>query len=212
MGKVLIAYTTNSGSTEKVAETIGKELTSRGLESEVRRLEEVKTLEGYSAVVIGAPMILGWHRAAVRFVKQHQAALSLMPVAYFMTALSLTSIESDNTSKLPISLDPELAKPPRNSQRLSLKERYTSVSNYLSPAIKAGSAIKPLGIGFFGGKLEIRRLNLWQMAFVLVVVQAQPGDFRNWPFIKEWANSLGQQLESLLPPSTPAAAGNSALS
>lgn len=195
MGNVLVAFTTNAGSTQKVAETISKELSDMGQTVEVRRLEEVASLEGYSAVVIGAPMILGWHRSAVRFLKLHRQALSQMPAAYFMTAMALTAGSAPNNRNLPINLDPELAKPPRG-MRLSLKERYTSVDNYLAPVIKAAPEVNPLSIGFFGGKLEIRRLKFWQMVFVLLVVQAQPGDFRNWPFIRSWANDLGKKLFS----------------
>ncbi len=64
MNKILVAYTTNSGTTEEVAQAIGEELGKRGNAVDVRRLEEVTSLEGYQAVVVGAPMILGWHRAA----------------------------------------------------------------------------------------------------------------------------------------------------
>jgi hypothetical protein len=32
------------------------------------------------------------------------------------------------------------------------------------------------------------------MLFVLLVIQAQPGDLRNWPAIREWAASLRSEL------------------
>ena len=194
MGKILVAYTTNAGSTGKVAETIGKELSQSGLQVDVRRLEEVASLDSYTGVVVGAPMILGWHRAAVRFITQNQPALSRLPVAYFMTAMSLTCAPGETTRAVPVCIDPELAKPPKNSKRRSLKERYASVSNYLGPALKVAPTVKPISIGFFGGKLEIPRLKLWQMIFVLLVIQPQTGDFRNWPFIKQWAANLAHQF------------------
>jgi hypothetical protein len=37
-------------------------------------------------------------------------------------------------------------------------------------------------------------LKLLQMLFVLLVIQAQPGDRRNWPVIREWAAGLRTQL------------------
>jgi menaquinone-dependent protoporphyrinogen oxidase len=194
MGKILVAYTTNAGSTSKVADTIGKELGQSGLQVDVRRLEEVASLEGYSGVVVGAPMIVGWHRAAVKFVKQNHEALSRLPVAYFMTAMSLTRASGESMGDAPVSIDPELPKAPKNPKRLSFKERFASVSNYLSPALKAGPTVKPISIGIFGGKLEIPRLKLWQIIFVLLVIQPQTGDFRNWPFIKEWARSLAPKF------------------
>jgi menaquinone-dependent protoporphyrinogen IX oxidase len=51
-------------------------LSNADITVEVHRLEEVTDLALYAAVVIGAPMILGWHRAAQKFVKRHAAALS----------------------------------------------------------------------------------------------------------------------------------------
>ena len=194
MGNILVAYTTNAGSTGKVADIIGKELSQNGQVVDVRRMEEVTSLEGYTGVVVGAPMILGWHRAAIKFVKQNQQALSRVPVAYFMNAMSLTYQAGDDTGLISVCVDPELAKPPKQAKRLSFKERYASIPNYLSPALKAAPAVKPVSVGFFGGKLEIPRLKLWQMVFVLLIIQTQTGDFRNWPFIKEWAGMLSKQL------------------
>ena len=194
MGKILVAYTTNAGSTTRVAETIAKELSQAGLQVDVRRLEEVSSLDGYTGVVVGAPLIVGWRRAALKFVRQHQPALSRLPVAYFMTAISLTYAPGEDTGPVPVSVDPDLAKPPKHPHRRNLKERYASVLNYLSPALKAAPAVKPISIAIFGGKLEIPRLKLWQMLFVLLVIQPQTGDFRNWPFIKEWAASLAQKF------------------
>ncbi len=190
MSKILVAYTTNAGSTVKVADTVGTILSQGGLQVDVRRLEEVTGLEGYSGVVIGAPMILGWHRAAVKFVRQNQQALSRVPVAYFMTAMSLFCEPGETVGDIPLCIDPDLAKPPKNNRRRSIKERYASLSNYLSPVLKAGPGVKPVSVGIFGGKLEIPRLKIWQILFVLLVIQPQTGDFRNFKFIKEWAADL----------------------
>ena len=38
---------------------------------------------------MGGPMIMGWHREAVSFVRKQQLALSRVPVAYFLMAMSL---------------------------------------------------------------------------------------------------------------------------
>jgi hypothetical protein len=35
------------------------------------------------------------------------------------------------------------------------------------------------------------RLGLVAQLFVMLVVQARPGDLRNWPFIQTWAMELG---------------------
>jgi menaquinone-dependent protoporphyrinogen IX oxidase len=194
MKKVLVAYTTNSGSTEEVARAIGEELGKDGDQVEVRRLEEVTTLETYHAVVVGAPMILGWHRAAQKFVKKHQQALSRVRVAYFATAMSLTQVGENHFGEVPVFVDPTLAQPPKNPNRLSLKERYAAVANYLQPMLKAAPSVKAASIGFLGGKLELFRLPFLQMLFVMVIIQAQPGDLRNWTVIQGWAAHLRSML------------------
>ncbi len=73
---VLVAYATKHGSTREVAEAVAEEL-----HAELRELGEVKSLDGYRAVVIGAPLYMGrWHRDAHRFLKRHGAKL---PFAVF---------------------------------------------------------------------------------------------------------------------------------
>jgi len=47
--RVLIAYTTNSGSTAEVAQAVGMELNKNGVQVDVRRLEEVTEIEPYTA-------------------------------------------------------------------------------------------------------------------------------------------------------------------
>jgi menaquinone-dependent protoporphyrinogen oxidase len=188
--KILIAYTTNSGSTGEVAEAVAAELGKGGAVVEVRRLEEVQDLSPYAAVVVGGPMILGWHRAALKFLKKHQQALSRVPVAYFFTAISLTRTGETHLNGVPIQVDPGLAKEAQNQARLSFRERYATVGRYLGPALRAAPLVKPVSVGFFAGKLDYSRLNLLQMLFVMLIIQAQPGDRRNWPAIKAWAASL----------------------
>jgi menaquinone-dependent protoporphyrinogen IX oxidase len=196
--KILVAYATNAGTTEEVAAVIGEELGRDGAPVDVRRIEEITDLESYTAVVIGGPMIMGWHKAAVKFVKQHQQALSQVSVAYFLTAMSLTQTGETSVGAIPLCIDPMLAKASKNANRLSFRERYATVTNYVRPALKSAPQVRPVSIALFGGKLEFYRLKLLQMLFVLLVIQAQPGDRRNWPVIREWAAGLRTQL--LKPP------------
>lgn len=192
--KVLVAYTTNAGSTAEVAQVIAEEIGKHGHQVDIFRLEEVDNVRAYRAVVVGAPMIFGWHRAAAQFVKHHEQDLAKRKVAYFCTLLSLTDENLEMVKEGPVSIDPRLAKLPQTPGRLTIKERYATLQNYLKPLIKAAPSVHPLRIGFFGGKLELYRLKWWQMLFVMVMIQAQPGDQRNWEFIQDWATHLADSL------------------
>jgi menaquinone-dependent protoporphyrinogen IX oxidase len=192
--KILVAYTTNAGTTVQAAQAVSEGLSSNEVQVDVRRLEEVTDLTPYTAVVIGAPMIMGWHRAAQKFVKQHRAALSRVPVAYFFMARSLTQTGETQVDGVPLTIDPKLPQPPKRADRLSYRERYATVGNYLRPVLKAAPQVKPIGAGFFGGRLDMFRLKLWQKLFVLLIIQAQPGGSINVQLIKEWAASLRARL------------------
>ena len=194
MNRLLVAYSTNSGSTAEVAQAVADALKESGAQVDLRRFEEVTALEPYQGVVVGAPMILGWHRPALRFLKQHQQALSSVPLACFCTAMSLTVVEDLADKIPPVFIDPWLAKAPKNPQRLSFKENYATVGNYLKPVFKAAPNLTPLSIAFFGGKLELFRLKFFQMLFVMLIIQAQPGDLRNWDAIRSWAQDLASQF------------------
>ena len=187
---VLVAYTTYAGSTKDVAQAIAEELSKGGVSVELRTLEEVTALDGFAAAVIGAPMILGWHRQARRFVHQHEKALIQMPVAYFVTAMALTQTAEAQVDGVPVSIDPGLAKPPQQAGKLSLRERFTLLPRYVRPILKAAPGVKPVSIGLFKGRLEFYRLKILPLLFTMLVIRAQPGDFRNWPVIRAWGAGL----------------------
>jgi menaquinone-dependent protoporphyrinogen IX oxidase len=193
--KILVTYTTNAGTTAEVAQVVGEELARDAcLSVDIKRLEEVDSIEPYAAVVIGAPMIFGWHREAVRFVKKHQEILSRLPVAYFITAMNLTQAKEASLDGIPLSVDPVVARPAKNADRLTFKERYSLPANYLRPVLKAAPRIRPVTVGFFGGKLAMYRMKWWQVLFVLVFIQTQQGGSHNLPFIREWAANLRGRL------------------
>ncbi len=192
--EILVTYATGSGSTAEVAQAIAEELRKNGATAQVKKIDEVEDLSAYAGVVIGAPMILGWHRAAVQFLKKHRQALSRIPVAYFFTAMSLTRTLETQVKGVPVFVDPDLAKEPKKPGHLSFRESYANVARYLSPALGAAPSVKPVSVGFFAGKLDFSRLKLLQMLFVMLIVQAQPGDRRNWPAIRGWADNLAAQL------------------
>jgi len=194
MSKVLIAYTTNAGSTGDAAQIVAQPFQESGDQVDVRRLEEIDRLDGYEAVIVGAPMILGWHGAARRFIRRHRQALSRIKFACFCTAMMLTQTDSPQPDRIQVVIDPGLAKPPQKPGRLSIKERYALVENYLRPILRAAPNAQPVSVAFFGGKLELFRLKFFQMLFVLLIIRAKPGDLRDKAFMRAWAADVRSLL------------------
>lgn len=188
MGKILVAYSTNAGSTADVAEVISEEFRKAGRDIEVRSINEIDSLDGYDSVILGAPMILGWHAVARKFLRQNRQQLAGKKVAYFACALKLT--DDHGKFSIPISIDPGLVSDPVKPGRLSLKERFTTTGHYLKPMLACVPELTPVSVGFFNGKLDLRRLKWWQVLFVLAIVQGKPGDFRDWGYIRGWVRTL----------------------
>jgi menaquinone-dependent protoporphyrinogen oxidase len=187
MGRILVAYATMAGSTAEVARTVGEELAKSGFEVDVLPLGEVKDIRVYEAVAVGGPMIMGWHRAALRFLKAHRDDFQHIPLAVFILAMSLTQDGETGGGSLPVYVDEKLPKPPEKAGSLNFRERYARLSHYLDPILKATRPVKPASIGVFGGRMEYGRLKWWAVIFAMLIIRAPAGDKRNWPAIREWS-------------------------
>jgi len=108
---ILIAYATRFGSTQEVAEPIAATLRAAGLEVDIQPLQNVRQLDNYAAVVLGAAIYNArWHPDAHLFLSQHQNALSQQPVVIFtLGPLSSSEAAKRNSRR---QLDRELAKYP----------------------------------------------------------------------------------------------------
>jgi len=179
-----------AGSTVEVAQAVGEEIAKRGMQVDVLPISEVKGLQIYDGVVVGGPMIMGWHRTALSFLKKNRQAFQQIPLAVFVMAVSLTQTGETSLDGVPVSVDEKLPKTPENEERLNFRERYARLSNYLGPILKATRPSKPVSIGVFGGRLEYGRLKWWAVLFVMLIIQAPAGDKRNWEAIRAWAAGL----------------------
>jgi len=84
MTEVLVAYGTRYGSTKEVAETVAATLKEQGLEVEVKPAREVRSLDGYGAVVLGTPLYMGaLHKDVRALLGRNKEALEHMPFALF---------------------------------------------------------------------------------------------------------------------------------
>lgn len=104
---VLVTYATRYGSTQEVAEKVAATLRERGLEVDVQPVQNVHTLGGYRAVVLGAPFYLShWHRDARHFLAKQRVALTARPIAIF--ALGPLHLDEQEFQKVREQLDQEL--------------------------------------------------------------------------------------------------------
>jgi menaquinone-dependent protoporphyrinogen oxidase len=190
MKKILVTYATMAGSTAEVAQAVAEEIARSGRQVDILPLEEVKDLEPYEGVVVGGPMIMGWHRDAQRFLKQNRSKLAQIPLAAFVTAMSLTQTGETSINGVPVYVDEKLPKAPLNEGKLNFRERYARLEGYLRPILAAARPAKPVSIGVFGGRMEYGRLKVWAVLFAMLIIKAPAGDRRNWDAIREWAGGL----------------------
>lgn len=162
---ILVAYASRYGSTQEIAETVAATLRERGLEVDVRPMRSVRTLAGYNAVVLGAPLYMfRWHRDAFHFLSRHREALKEQPVAVF--ALGPFHDEEKEWQEARAQLDRELAKVPW---------------------------MTAIAVEVFGGKFDPAKLRFpWKLLPALRQMPAS--DVRNWTAIRAWAGDLAAKL------------------
>ncbi len=192
--KILVAYSSNAGSTTEVAQAIGETLGQEGVQVDVQLFHKVGDVGAYNAVVVGGPMIVGWHGKCVKFVAEHQQALSQIPVAYFFTALNLTKTDAASLDGIAIYQDPSLAKAPKDENKLSFKEKHSTPARFLKAPLEKAPLVKPVSAAFFAGVLDYGKLNILHKLFVKLIIRASVGDFRDWDVIRDWAANLSPAL------------------
>lgn len=165
-GKILVAYASRAGSTAGVAEAIGKTLMESGTQVDVIRMQDVKDLTPYRAVVAGSA-IRGskWLPEAMQFVQTHRAALAQKPFAEFTVCITLAMSNSDHYR--------------------------AAVAGWVAPV---RALVRPVSEGLFAGMLDFSKLPLnWDTLMLRLTVALgifPRGDHRDWNAIRAWATDL----------------------
>jgi menaquinone-dependent protoporphyrinogen oxidase len=168
--KILVAYASTHGSTQEIAEAVAKALQECGFVVDLRVARSVSSLEGYSAVVLGAPIYMfRLHKDAVRFLSRHGQTLAEgLPAAIFAGGPFGTNAEKD-WQEVRTKLDQELAKI---------------------------DWFKPAAIEVVGGKFDPLKLRFpWNL--IPALKQMPASDLRDWEAIHAWACGLAERFSHL---------------
>ncbi len=171
--QVLVAYATRYGSTQEVAEAVAETLRERGLAVDIGPMRKVRTLEGYRAVVLGAPLFMfHWHKDARRFLARHRAALTERPVAIFALGPVGSPIDEKGWQTCRAQLDQDLAEFPW---------------------------LRPVALELFGGKIDPTKFRFPEKLFSRQIYKAMPAtDSRDWTAIDAWASRLSATFQSVV--------------
>ena len=188
--RVLVVCATKFGSTMEMGEAVAAELREAGCKAECAAATAAPSTAGFDAVVVGGPMIFGWHKDATKYVKARRDVLAALPVAYFISAASLTDDGTQAVDGVPIVKDGWLVKAPKQPGKLSYRERYALPSHYLGDVLKETRPVRPRQAAFFAGSIDFMKMNVFYKLFVMLVIGASGGDGRHWDAVKEWARGL----------------------
>jgi menaquinone-dependent protoporphyrinogen oxidase len=165
--KVLIAYASMHGSTGEVADALAKDLCAAGASVDIRLVGTVRDLSPYQAVVVGSAIRSDrWLPEANEFVASHRSILSNIPIAYFLTCLTLTKPSA---------------------------EARTKVQSFLNPVREEFPEVKSVSTGLFAGVLDYNKYSTAIKAVMKYKMWAkgvEEGDYRDWQAIHAWANQL----------------------
>jgi menaquinone-dependent protoporphyrinogen oxidase len=165
----LIAYATRSGSTQDIAEEMANIVRQNGAQVDVKPVRDVKSLDGYDAVILGTAIHIGHPLPEMtHFVRHYRQPLSAIPTVLYAVCMTMSQDTPENR---------------------------TRALSFLTPIT---DWITPVSIGLFGGVMDYDKLNVffrWAFSRSKDKSMAE-GDFRDWDAIRIWADAATRTLTS----------------
>jgi menaquinone-dependent protoporphyrinogen oxidase len=182
--KILVAYASRHGATRGIAERIAATLGRPGVDVTLQSVEHADP-EGYDAYVIGSAAYLGgWLGPATAFVRRHHDLLAARPVWLFSSGpVGTDAVDANGRDPLEASVPKEFIE---FAQTIEPRDERVFYGAYDPDAEPTGMA---------------EGLMARFMRLAPAVRQALPaGDFRDWPAIDAWAESIARELEPVAVP------------
>ena len=140
-----------------------------GFAVDVQPARDVRSLEGYGAVVLGAPLFMfHWHKDVLQFLSRHQKALTQRTTAVFALGPTHDPHDEQEWNDSRDQLDKELAKYPW---------------------------FTPVAIEIFGGRYDPAAL---RFPLNLLAGKTPASDIRDMNAVRAWAGSLAAKFEPAL--------------
>lgn len=159
---VLVVYASRHGATAGIAARIAARLVDSGVPADLRRVDEVETLDTYDAVVLGAPVYdQSWPPEATRFVSAHGDELAARRSWLFSVG------SFGDTKRL---IGPLMRKEPRDIAGVR-------------------AAVRARDYRVFQGVIGEDQWPFWSRVFFRAL-GGRFGDHRDWPAVDAWADEI----------------------
>ena len=170
--ELLIAYVTRGGSTAEVAEALGVSLREAGILVQVEPMNQVESLLGWKALIVGAPLYMGGFPGDLyKFFQRHRETLDVLHPWCFVLG------------------------PTRNNPK-----DFESARDQAEKQFKKYPWFTPAELRIFGGKWDPMTMPF--PFSLLLKLPANPmrkipaSDIRDWAAIREWGQGIARQVKS----------------
>ncbi len=170
LSSVLIAYATRSGSTAEVADAIAAAMQELGVWAEVLPVDQINTLTGREAVILGAPLYVGrFPKEFHRFLHLHHEALHFARPWIFVVG------------------------PTRNRP-----EDFAGSRKQAERQLGAYPWLCPRDLHVFGGRWSTETMpfpfSLLRRIPWNPMKKIPPEDIRDWDTIRDWGKALARRI------------------
>ncbi len=173
LAPVLVAYSTRTGSTREVAEAVAKDLRLARLQVDLAPMRAVKTLDQYSAIILGTPIYVGELPKEIhQFISRFRIPLTRRLSWVFV-------------------LGPVLGNP----------DEFGLAAVQAGTELDRSPWFRPVEVKILGGRFDAQRLPFpFNLVRLLVPSQFKgvpSTDFRDWDDIHAWATTVSWRIKPI---------------